>query len=69
MLRVGIKLRLDFNQLPLKKQKRSFHVLLINKNTSYCHVRRRESVLEFWKNVVKNINRKGMFDDVGEVVQ
>ena len=41
MLRVGIKLRLDFNQLPLKKQKRSFHVLLIYKNTSYCHVRRR----------------------------
>ena len=31
MLRVDIKLRLDFNQLPLKMQKRSFHVLLINK--------------------------------------
>ena len=35
MLRVGMKLRLDFNQLPLKKQKRSFHVLLINKSTVY----------------------------------
>ena len=35
MLRVGMKLRLDFNQLPLKKQKRSFHVLLINKSTAY----------------------------------
>ena len=31
MLRVDIKLRLDFNQIPLKMQKRSFHVLLINK--------------------------------------
>ena len=31
MLRVDIKLRLDFNQVPLKMQKRSFHVLLINK--------------------------------------
>ena len=31
MLRVDIKLRLDFNQLPLKMQKRSFHVLLTNK--------------------------------------
>ena len=31
MLRVDIKLRLDFNQLPLKMQKRSFHLLLINK--------------------------------------
>ena len=31
MLRVDIKLRLDFNQLPLKMQTRSFHVLLINK--------------------------------------
>ena len=28
-----------------------------------------ESVLKFWKNVVKNINSKGIFDDVGEVVQ
>ena len=32
MLRVGIKLWLDFNQLPLKMQKRSFHVLLITKH-------------------------------------
>ena len=32
MPRVGIKLWLDFNQLPVKKQKRSFHVLLINKS-------------------------------------
>ena len=31
MLLVVIKLRLDFNQLPLKMQKRSFRVLLINK--------------------------------------
>ena len=31
MLRVDIKLRLDFNQLPLKMQKRSFHVLLTKK--------------------------------------
>ena len=31
MLRVDIKLRLDFNLLPLKMQKRSFQVLLINK--------------------------------------
>ena len=31
MLCVDIKLRLDFNQLPLKMQKRSFRVLLINK--------------------------------------
>ena len=31
MLRVDIKLRLDFNQLPLKMQIISFHVLLINK--------------------------------------
>ena len=31
MLRVDIKLRLDFNQLPLEMQKRNFHVLLINK--------------------------------------
>ena len=30
-LRVDIKLRLYFNQLPVKMQKRSFHVLLINK--------------------------------------
>ena len=28
-----------------------------------------ESVLKFWENVVKNINSKGIFDDVGEVVQ
>ena len=35
MLRVGMKLRLHFNQLPLKKQKQSFYVLLINKNTAY----------------------------------
>ena len=31
MLRVDIKLRLGFNQLPLKMQKGSLHVLLINK--------------------------------------
>ena len=31
MLRVDIKLRLDFNQLPLKMQERSFHVLPIKK--------------------------------------
>ena len=31
MLCVDIKLGLDFNHLPLKMQKRSFHVLLINK--------------------------------------
>ena len=31
MLRVDIKLRLDFNQLPLKMQKRSLHVLLTKK--------------------------------------
>ena len=33
MLRVDIKLRLDYNQLPLKMQEKSFHVLLIKKNT------------------------------------
>ena len=31
VLRVDIKLRLDFNKLPLKMQKRSFHLLLTNK--------------------------------------
>ena len=31
MLRVDVKLRLDFKKLPLKMQKRSFHVLLTNK--------------------------------------
>ena len=31
MLRADIKLRLDFNQLPLKMQKRNFDVLLTNK--------------------------------------
>ena len=31
MLRLDIKLRIDFNELPLKVQKRSFRVLLINK--------------------------------------
>ena len=31
MLRVNVKQRRDFNQLPLKMQKISFHVLLINK--------------------------------------
>ena len=30
-LPVNIKLRLDFKQFPLKMQKRSFHVFLINK--------------------------------------
>ena len=37
MLHVDIKLRLDFNQISLKMQKRSFHVLLINK-TSFSHI-------------------------------
>ena len=39
MLCVDIKLGLDFNQLPLKLEKRSFHVLLINKtrlNSTRC---------------------------------
>ena len=31
MLRLDIKLRIDFNQLPLKVRKRSFCVLLMNK--------------------------------------
>ena len=44
MLRVGIKLWLDFNQLP--QQKRSFHVL---KNKSYCHVS-----LEAFKNYLND---------------
>ena len=35
MLRVHIKLRLDFNQLPLKMQKGSVHVLTINKTRLY----------------------------------
>ena len=41
MLHVDMKLRLDFNQLPLKMQKRGFPVLLINKtglNSSFNFV-------------------------------
>ena len=51
MLGVVIKLRLDFKQLPLKMQKRSFHVLLINK-TRLNSTRNSTTLEQFGRRIV-----------------